>query len=257
MPDFDPLRPESPLRLKLIACEIFYRELCLCVARSPHIVDITFLTQGLHDLRTEKMVERLQKEIDAASAERYDAVLLGFALCNNGIVGLGHAELPLIVPKSHDCIALFLGSRGEYDRVFGENPGTYFKTAGWIERDHENLEETCEEDQSPFGALRSFEEYAEKYGEENARYIMETMGGLHNYSRFMHIEMPGGLGPAKYADETRDLAEKAGFEFALQQGSIAWLRALTDGPWDDDRFLVVAPGRRIAASHDEGVLRSE
>lgn len=257
MPEsFDPVAPQRPLRLKLIACEIFYRELCLCVAQSPNIVDVQFLTQGLHDLRTEKMAERLQKEIDAARAERYSAVLLGFALCNNGIVGLGHSELPLVVPRSHDCIALFLGSRAAYDAYFNENPGTYYKTSGWIERDSENLEETREEDQSPFGALRSFEEYAEKYGEENARYIMETMGGLHNYSRFSYIHMPG-LAPLPYDEDTRELARKAGFDFDRKAGDMRWLRALTDGPWPDDDFLIVPPGKRVAASHDEGVLRWE
>ncbi len=141
MPDFDPLNPQPPLRLKLFACEIFYRELCACVARSPHIIDLQFMTQGLHDLPSEKMADRLQAEIDQVDPERYAAVLLGFALCNNGIEGVGHASLPVIVPRSHDCIALFLGSRDEYNTYFYENPGTYYKTSGWIERDHVNLED--------------------------------------------------------------------------------------------------------------------
>ena len=31
------------MRLKLISCEIFHREMCAVVARSPHRVDIEFL----------------------------------------------------------------------------------------------------------------------------------------------------------------------------------------------------------------------
>jgi len=38
------------VRLKLISCEIFYREMCAAVARSPHLVDIEFLPKGLHDI---------------------------------------------------------------------------------------------------------------------------------------------------------------------------------------------------------------
>ena len=38
------------MRLKLIACKIFYRELCAVVARSIHQVDIEFLPKGLHDI---------------------------------------------------------------------------------------------------------------------------------------------------------------------------------------------------------------
>ena len=33
------------MRLKLISCEIFYREMCWAVARSPNQVDIEFAAQ--------------------------------------------------------------------------------------------------------------------------------------------------------------------------------------------------------------------
>ena len=37
------------MRLKLIACEVLYRELCAAVARSVNQVDLEFLPKGLHD----------------------------------------------------------------------------------------------------------------------------------------------------------------------------------------------------------------
>ena len=254
---FNPLAPERPLRLRLIACEIFYREICACVAASPNIVDIQFLTQGLHDLKSEKMSARIQEEINAADPEKYAAVILGFALCNNGIIGLGHPTLPVIVPRSHDCIALFMGSHQAYQTYFDGNPGTYYKTAGWMERDHTNLEDTSDETQSPFGPLHTFQAFVERYGEENARYLMETLGtGLQNYSRMSFIDLPG-LAPLPYADETRAMAEKLGLTFDQVKGDISWLRRLTDGPWEDEEFLVVPPGKRIAASHGADILRAE
>jgi hypothetical protein len=242
--------------LKLIACEIFYRELCLCAAKSKNIIDLQFVTQGLHDLRCEKMSERLQREIDAVDPDRHSGILLGYALCNNGIVGLTARGIPLIVPRAHDCIALFFGSRESYDAYFKEWPGTYFKTSGWIERDHENLEDVREEDQSPFGALRTFEQYVAKYGEENALYLMEVLGGLKNYQRMAYIDMPG-LASLPYDEATRAQAEKSKLEFVRQQGALEWLQRFTDGPWDERDFLVVPPGHRIAASHGEDILRSE
>jgi hypothetical protein len=253
---FDPENPQRPLRLKLFACEIFYRELCACVASSPNVVDVEFLTQGLHDLGAERMSARLQSEIDRADPAKYAAVLLGFGLCNNGVIGLGHASLPVIVPRSHDCIALFMGSRAAYDAYFAANPGTYYKTAGWIERDSENLEDVSSEAPSPFGPLRTFQAYVERYGEENARYLMEVLGGLKNYSRLTYIDLPG-LAPPAYAEETRASAERMNFAFDLFKGDIGWLRRLVDGPWTGGEFLVVPPGKRIAASYDENVLRNE
>ncbi len=252
---FDAQEPKPPYRMALIACEIFYRELCACVATSPNIVDLNFLSQGLHDLPTEKMGARIQKEIDAADPERYQAILLGFALCNNGIVGLTARDIPIVIPRSHDCIALFLGSRKAYDAYFSENPGTYYKTAGWIERDHENIEDVSSETDSPFGALRTFEEYVEKYGEENAKYLMEQLGGLHNYSRMSFIDIPG-LSPLPYDEATKAQAERSGLEFDFKRGDINWLRRLTDGPWDDENFLVLQPGETVAPSHDEGVIKA-
>jgi hypothetical protein len=68
------------LILKLIACEILFRELCAAVARSPHRVDIEFLPKGLHDIGKVGMQARLQEAIDAVDQTRYDAILLGYAV---------------------------------------------------------------------------------------------------------------------------------------------------------------------------------
>ena len=65
------------MRLKLISCEIFLREFCACVARSPHIIDFDFLPKGLHDIGCEDMRARLQAAIDQVEERQYDALLAG------------------------------------------------------------------------------------------------------------------------------------------------------------------------------------
>ena len=77
-----------PRRYRLLACEVLYREACQCAARSAAIVDVEFVSQGYHDLPSGEMCRRLQEQVAATDAARHDAVLLGFALCNNGIAGL-------------------------------------------------------------------------------------------------------------------------------------------------------------------------
>jgi len=37
------------LRLQLIVCKVLQREAYYCAARSPHVVDIVLMEQGLHD----------------------------------------------------------------------------------------------------------------------------------------------------------------------------------------------------------------
>jgi hypothetical protein len=60
------------------------------------------------------MSARIQESIDRVDPARHEAVLLGYGLCNNGVVGL-HAPVPLVISRAHDCITLLLGSRERYN----------------------------------------------------------------------------------------------------------------------------------------------
>lgn len=122
------------MRLKLIACEIMYREFCAVIARSANRVDVEFLPKGLHDLGQAGMFARLEEVLAAVDQSQYDAVAMGYALCSNGLVGLAAGSVPLIVPRAHDCITLFMGSKERYLDYFQKHPGVYYKTSGWIER---------------------------------------------------------------------------------------------------------------------------
>ena len=156
------------MRLKLISCEIFFRELCACVARSPHIIDFEFLPKGLHDIGCEEMRARLQAVVDRVEERQYDALLLGYGLCNNGIVGLTTKSIPMVVPRGHDCITVFLGSAARYMDYFNAHPGVYFKTTGWIERGEADGELGQLALGKKLGLKQSYEEMVAKYGEENA-----------------------------------------------------------------------------------------
>jgi hypothetical protein len=76
------------MRTKLIACEVFFRELCHVMARASTQVDVEFLPKGLHDLPATAMRGRLQERIDAVPEGRYDAIVLAYGLCNNGTAGM-------------------------------------------------------------------------------------------------------------------------------------------------------------------------
>ncbi|MDD4889785.1 MAG: DUF1638 domain-containing protein [Phycisphaerae bacterium] len=242
------------MRVYVIACEVLYRELCHCAAVAKNIVDLLFLSQGLHDLGSARMSAAIQEKIDAVDAKRYQAIALGFGLCNNGVVGLKARDVPLIVPRAHDCITLFLGSHSRYMEYFAANPGTYFMTTGWHERDKDNLESFGGGVMGQLGIFRTYQEYVEKYGEENAKYLMETMGDWRkHYSRMTHIDM--GVSDETAARESaRTEAEKNGWAFEVLKGNIDLLGRLVDGPWPDEDFLTVNPGQQILATADNRVL---
>ena len=68
------------MKFKLISCEIFFREMEFLLEQTPHEIDVEFLQKGLHDIPTEEMLKRLQAQVDEASKENYDAILLGLYL---------------------------------------------------------------------------------------------------------------------------------------------------------------------------------
>ena len=45
----------------LITCEVFYREMCWAISRSPNQVDMVSLPKGLHDLGSARMRARVQQ----------------------------------------------------------------------------------------------------------------------------------------------------------------------------------------------------
>jgi hypothetical protein len=251
-------RPDSDIlnqqRYLAIACDIFHRELCALAAAGPHCIDLDFLPKGLHDLECARMAERLQAAVDRVDEEKYDAVLLAYGLCNNGLAGLAARGLPLVLPRAHDCITLFLGSRRRYMEVFHEKPGTYFLTAGWIERGETEGELAQLSIQQQTGMNAKYEELVAEYGEDNAQYLMEMLGdGTQNYGRYLFIET--GAGPrGMFEAVARRCAEDKGWEFERTDGDLRLLRGLVEGDWPDEDYLVIPPGETVRATYDDAIV---
>ncbi len=245
------------MKLKLVSCEVLYRELCSLIARSPHQVDFAFLPKGLHDIGSAGMVERLQVAVDAADTPGYDALLLGYALCNNGIAGLRTRTLPLVIPRGHDCMTLFMGSRKRYLQYFQDNPGTYFLTSGWIERGDPSGELRQLSIQNKNSMDMTFEQLVEKYGEENARYLYDTLcDQTKHYKQITYIGM--GVEPGNQFEQVaRERAAEHGWSFDAIPGSLSLLERLVNGPWDDEDFLVVPPGHTVVSTYDDRIIAAQ
>ena len=123
------------MRLRIVACEIFFRELCHLAARSPRKVDVEFLPKGLHDQGGAAMRERLQAAIDATDpgeARRGGARLRPVQQRPRRPPGAGAAARAACGPTTASPRSWAAVTR--YARYFDERPGTYFETTGWLER---------------------------------------------------------------------------------------------------------------------------
>ncbi len=245
------------MRLKLIACEIFYRELCAAVARSVNQIDVEFLPKGLHDIGQVGMSAKLTETLAAVDPSQYEAVLFGYGLCSNGLVGLTAGKIPLVVPRAHDCITLFLGSKERYLEYFHSHPGVYFKTTGWIERGDGLKQFGFDSIQSQSGMGQTYEELVAKYGEDNAAFLFEQLGDMtRNYSGMTYIEM--GIEPDdRFERIARGEAAECGWKYEKIAGNMSLIQRLVDGPWDEASFLIVPPGCRVKPSYDNSIIKIE
>jgi hypothetical protein len=99
----------------------------------------------------------------------------------------------------------------------------------------------------------TWDEMVRQYGEENARFLRETLGNLTvHYSRLAYIAMPHdrALG---FEAEARLAAAERGWEFDRLEGDTSVLAKLLNGEWDDD-VAVVQPGQTLAPTYDAHVL---
>jgi hypothetical protein len=236
-------------RYQLIACKVLQREVYECAAKSPNNIDVVFLEQGLHN-EPDKLKTRIQEAVERDCDEKgrkYDATLLGYGLCSNGIVGI-KSPVKLVVPRAHDCITLLLGSKEKYRKYFDTHKGIYWYSPGWIDTGTQPGRQRYEQTRA---------EYEQKYGKDNADYLMEMeQNWMNEYQRAVFIDW-GMVNARRYREYTRKCAEYMGWEYDRLEGDPRLLEKLMAGQWDKEEFLVLEPGETIKENlTGEGIIKS-
>lgn len=246
-------RPGERLHLLAITCDILLRPAHFFAATSPHVVDVVDLSAALH-VEPRTLGERIQEQVDEGRPG-IDAIVLGYGLCGGATAGLTARSVPIVLPRAHDCVTIFLGNRDRYRREHEAAPGTYWYVQDQMDRGNDLkgwlLGDAARSDD--VAATRA--DYVERFGEDNAAYLMEVLGEWRTrYERGAFLDT--GLAPADASTErARDESERRGWRFERVLADLVLVRQLLFGEWGDD-FQVLQPGERLEMSYDEDVVRA-
>jgi hypothetical protein len=213
-------------RKLVIACATVIEEMLPLL---PPDVGHQILDFALHT-HPGKLRNALQKAINESN-DKAETIILGYGLCSQGVIGVRATDCTLIVPRVDDCISIFLGSCSAYRQQYRSEPGTYYLTKGWIEVGD-----------SPFA---EYERMVGSRGPEFADRIIRLM--LNNYKRLALINT-GQYELERYRDYTQRTAKRFGLRYEEIEGSIALLKKMIHGPWDDE-FIVLKPGQVVQLEH--------
>lgn len=148
---------------------------------------------------------------------------------------------------------VFLGSKERYAAFSQQNVGTYLYSPGWIERDIDPADVT-DGITTQLGMNKSYEAYVEEFGEENAEYIMEMLGGYEqSYSKVAFINTKVG-NIAYYRKKLKEKAESVNWIPAEIEGDNALLLRFLNGDWDENDFAVILPQHKIVATYDDDII---
>jgi len=211
------------MKVKLIGCEATMNEVhWLGVSEET---DCEFLDFDMHG-NPSKLHTKLQEMIDLS--QNYDLIILTFNRCSNVLVNLVSPKVPLIFPKTHDCIGLLLGSNERHVKFSKENPAVYYFSQGWLDYGR-----------TPYA---EYLEYVEKYGEESAKSLIDTLYG--HYKKALLIITPGMKDIDYYREKMKEIAGFFSWETDEIQGNIELLASLIKGKEHPD-LIQISPGVRV------------
>ena len=228
-------------RIHIIACGVLKVDLGDIIGELGLDITFQYLPAGLHS-RPHELRRELQEAIDSVKTP-LDRIAIGYGLCGLGTIDIHSREIPLAIPRVHDCISLFLGSDTAYREQFSQYPGTYYLSAGWVEG--KSQPQSSPASGKPTGGGPSEEEFrkfVESYGEENAEAIRHFLTSWQrNYQRAVFIDTGATRGKEKIPQMARDMATEFGWIYEKIDGSPDLLLKLLKQTETSDDILIVPP----------------
>jgi len=203
------------MKTKIIACEVMKEEMLSIEALED--VEIQFVSMDNH-LYPKKLNRQLQAIIDTSLG--YDKIILAFGLCGGAVKGLIATNCPIIIPRVHDCIAVFLTATDDCVCNFKKEVGTFYLSCGWMITER--------------SILSDHHRILDKYGEKKALSILNRM--YDSYKKVLFICTDCSM-QDKIILESKQIAKLINVKHEMIKGKIAFIEKIVRGPWDDKNFI--------------------
>ena len=206
----------------LIACSLLRDELELAMEKQNICLPVHWMEGGLHE-QPVKLRQAVQEEIDRC--QDAELILLGYGLCGGSMEGVVSPNTRLVLPRFHDCIQ-FLGTLDK-ERVWTPECGCLYITSTMMDSER--------------STDRQYEQAVQRYGQEQARWIYQTMySGYHGCCL-----MNTGTRPVEYLmPRAQTISELLELPLKVVPASVRVLEKLLAQQWDEE-FFVLDPGQPV------------
>ncbi|HTY46425.1 MAG TPA: DUF1638 domain-containing protein [Methanomassiliicoccales archaeon] len=195
------------MRIGIIACETFHRDLDYIIGGDADIVHKEYLEFGLHEW-PENLKKAVIDKVNGLEG-KVDAVLLGYGICNSLKDVTKVMRVPTVQLAGDDCIGVML-TQEEYDRERKKCAGTMYHTPYFAEMNKEWFEKKLRME------LPNFEELG-----ISVDWFLEKM--FEGYSRVLFID--DGLGGIEKSMElSRRFAADLKLKHECRNGTLAMLK---------------------------------
>jgi hypothetical protein len=204
------------MKYLIAACRVFEKEIHKMLG-DAHGHTLIMLDFGYHR-RPVILQQKLQEIID--SAKGVDAILLLYGRCG-GALNLKARSAPVVIPRVNDCFDLMLGCSERFS-IFREEPGTYFLSNGWVQKDGTPYEKMDKMKRR----LRCFDSK-----------IMEDI--YSGYRRIFFVRT--GIETEEDILRAMHSSDEMGWKFEEKKADLSMIKNLFSGEWGND-FIVLRTG---------------
>jgi len=195
------------MRIGVVACESFRKEMDLLTEGDPDIVHKEYLEFGLHSYPQD--LKRAVVEHVNALQGKVDAVFLGFGTCNSLKDVRKELVVPTVTIEADDCVGALL-TNDEYAREKRVCAGTLFAIPFVSEMGTEYFEKEL------YSKMPNYEELG-----VDAQWFLDMLFG--GYSRVLLVDT--GVGDREdLRSRSMDMAEHLKLRYEERQGTLQGLR---------------------------------